>query len=160
MNESQSMKELRARWDSYRNNTPYEPDGNEIRPESEPWWPDLDDAKSDVETLLREIEKRDSAESTASASVTLHTAYSRLALIGRGEEGWPTDEADRDAVSQSIRTILHRLNRMERFAHVNEAMDAHMPKVRGGITSLRAALAQVAESVGTIDDVWVKASQR
>ena len=50
------LKELRARWASYMNNTPYESEGNIVHDGSEPWWPDLDDAKSDVQTLLRQLD--------------------------------------------------------------------------------------------------------
>lgn len=53
------LDELRRRWDSYRNGIPWEPEGNEIHAGSEPWWPDLDECRLDVETLLQAIGERE-----------------------------------------------------------------------------------------------------
>jgi hypothetical protein len=54
---SSPLKELRARWESYTNNTPYEPEGNVVHEGSLPWWPDLDSARDDVRLLLDELDK-------------------------------------------------------------------------------------------------------
>jgi hypothetical protein len=45
-------------------------------------------------------------------STTLASAYSRLAMMGRGE-AWPADEKDRLAVQEALRLILDRLNEVE-----------------------------------------------